>query len=234
MTIFLFFIVSILIITSSLLVITSKNPIHSVLFLILVFFNTSILFLFSNAEFLAMVVLIVYIGAVAVLFLFVIMMLDINISKLRQTFLNYLPIGLLVGFIILLELIYVVSQSKLNFTETISTNNNNISNQMLDNTKAIGNILYTDYFLLFQISGIILLVAMIGAIFLTIRKREGAKKQNIYKQTLKTERRENQVSFQLNLITSRKVSTTITAGALRNTLIAETCFFEFRCVRIAS
>ena len=185
MTIFLFFIVSILIITSSLLVITSKNPIHSVLFLILVFFNTSILFLFSNAEFLAMVVLIVYIGAVAVLFLFVIMMIDINISKLRQTFLNYLPIGLLVGFIILLELIYVVSQSKLNFTETISTNNNNISNQMLDNTKAIGNILYTDYFLLFQISGIILLVAMIGAIFLTIRKREGAKKQNIYKQTLK-------------------------------------------------
>ena len=185
MTIFLFFIVSILIITSSLLVITSKNPIHSVLFLILVFFNTSILFLFSNAEFLAMVVLIVYIGAVAVLFLFVIMMLDINISKLRQTFLNYLPIGLLVGFIILLELIYVVSQSKLNFTETISTNNNNISNQMLDNTKTIGNILYTDYFLLFQISGIILLVAMIGAIFLTIRKREGAKKQNIYKQTLK-------------------------------------------------
>ena len=185
MTIFLFFIVSILIITSSLLVITSKNPIHSVLFLILVFFNTSILFLFSNAEFLAMVVLIVYIGAVAVLFLFVIMMLDINITKLRQTFLNYLPIGLLVGFIILLELIYVVSQSKLNFTQTISINNNNISNQMLDNTKTIGNILYTDYFLLFQISGIILLVAMIGAIFLTIRKREGAKKQNIYKQTLK-------------------------------------------------
>ena len=185
MTIFLFFIVSILIITSSLLVITSKNPIHSVLFLILVFFNTSILFLFSNAEFLAIVVLIVYIGAVAVLFLFVIMMLDINIAKLRQTFLNYLPIGLLVGFIILLELIYIVSQSKLNFTETISTNNNNISNQMLDNTKTIGNILYTDYFLLFQISGIILLVAMIGAIFLTIRKREGAKKQNIYKQILK-------------------------------------------------
>ena len=184
MTIFLFFVVSILIITSSLLVITSKNPIHSVLFLILVFFNTSILFLFSNAEFLAMVVLIVYIGAVAVLFLFVIMMLDINISKLRQTFLNYLPTGLFVGFIILIELIYVISQSKLNFAEAITTNNN-ISNQILDNTKIIGNILYTNYFLLFQISGIILLVAMIGAIFLTIRKREGAKKQNIYKQILK-------------------------------------------------
>ena len=184
MTTFLFSIVSITIITSSLLVIISKNPIHSVLFLILVFFNTSILFLFSNAEFLAMVVLIVYIGAVAVLFLFVIMMLDINITKLRQTFLNYLPIGLFVGFIILLELFYVVSQSKLNFAQTSSIDNN-ISDQILDNTKIIGNILYTDYFLLFQISGIILLVAMIGAIFLTIRKREGVKKQNIYKQILK-------------------------------------------------
>jgi|TARA_B100000446_G_C10470964_1_gene312449 NADH-quinone oxidoreductase subunit J len=184
LTTFLFSIVSIIIITSSLLVIISKNPIHSVLFLILVFFNTSILFLFSNAEFLAMVVLIVYIGAVAVLFLFVIMMLDINITKLRQTFLNYLPIGLFVGFIILLELFYVVSQSKLNFVQTSSIDNN-ISDQILDNTKIIGNILYTDYFLLFQISGIILLVAMIGAIFLTIRKREGIKKQNIYKQILK-------------------------------------------------
>ena len=131
-----------------------------------------------------MVVLIVYIGAVAVLFLFVIMMLDINITKLRQTFLNYLPIGLFVGFIILLELFYVVSQSKLNFVQTSSIDNN-ISSQILDNTKIIGNILYTDYFLLFQISGIILLVAMIGAIFLTIRKREGIKKQNIYKQILK-------------------------------------------------
>ena len=184
MTTFLFSIVSITIITSSLLVIISKNPIHSVLFLILVFFNTSILFLFSNAEFLAMVVLIVYIVAVAVLFLFVIMMLDINITKLRQTFLNYLPIGLFVGFIILLELFYVVSQSKLNFVQTSSIDNN-ISSQILDNTRIIGNILYTDYFLLFQISGIILLVAMIGAIFLTIRKREGIKKQNIYKQILK-------------------------------------------------
>ena len=164
--------------------ILAKNPIHSVLFLILVFFNTSILFLFSNAEFLAMVILIVYIGAVAVLFLFVIMMLDINITKLRQTFLNYLPIGLFVGFIILLELFYVVSQSRLDFAQTSSIDNN-ISDQILDNTKIIGNILYTDYFLLFQISGIILLVAMIGAIFLTIRKREGIKKQNIYKQILK-------------------------------------------------
>ena len=184
MTIFLFFIVSIIIITSSLLVILSKNPIHSVLFLILVFFNTSILFLFSNAEFLAMILLIVNIGAVAVLFLFVVMMLDINIAKQRQTFLNYLPTGLFIGFIILIELIYVVSQSNLNFVKTNSSYIN-ISNQILENTKIIGNILYTDYFLLFQLSGIILLVAMIGAIYLTLRKRKGIKKQNIYKQILK-------------------------------------------------
>ena len=184
MTIFLFFIISIIIITSSLLVILSKNPIHSVLFLILVFFNTSILFLFSNAEFLAMILLIVNIGAVAVLFLFVVMMLDINITKQRQTFLNYLPTGLFIGFIILIELIYVVSQSNLNFVKTNSSDIN-ISNQILENTKIIGNILYTDYFLLFQLSGIILLVAMIGAIYLTLRKRKGIKKQNIYKQILK-------------------------------------------------
>ena len=184
MTIFLFFIVSIIIITSSLLVILSRNPIHSVLFLILVFFNTSILFLFSNAEFLAMILLIVNIGAVAVLFLFVVMMLDINITKQRQTFLNYLPTGLFIGFIILMELIYVVSQSNVNFVKTNSSYIN-ISNQILENTKIIGNILYTDYFLLFQLSGIILLVAMIGAIYLTLRKRKGIKKQNIYKQILK-------------------------------------------------
>ena len=184
MTIFLFFIISIIIITSSLLVILSKNPIHSVLFLILVFFNTSILFLFSNAEFLAMILLIVNIGAVAVLFLFVVMMLNINITKQRKTFLNYLPTGLFIGFIILIELIYVVSQSNLNFVKTNSSYIN-ISNQILENTKIIGNILYTDYFLLFQLSGIILLVAMIGAIYLTLRKRKGIKKQNIYKQILK-------------------------------------------------
>ena len=184
MTIFLFFIVSIIIITSSLLVILSKNPIHSVLFLILVFFNTAILFLFSGAEFLAMILLIVYIGAVAVLFLFVIMMLDINTAKLRQSFLNYLPLGLFVGFIILLELLYVISQSKLIFL-TKNITENKITNEIFENTKIIGNVLYTDYFLLFQLSGIILLVAMIGAILLTLRKREGVKKQNIYRQILK-------------------------------------------------
>ena len=125
-----------------------------------------------------MILVVVYVGAVAVLFLFVIMMLDINTAKLRQSFLNYLPIGLIVGFVILLELLYVVSQSKLNFLSKNITENK-ITNEIFENTKIIGNVLYTDYFLLFQLSGIILLVAMIGAILLTLRKREGAKKQNV-------------------------------------------------------
>ena len=103
---------------------------------------------------------------------------------MSQSFLNYLPIGVFVGFIILLELLYVVSQSKLNFLSKNITENK-ITNEIFENTKIIGNVLYTDYFLLFQLSGIILLVAMIGAILLTLRKREGAKKQNIYKQILK-------------------------------------------------
>ena len=183
MTTLLFFVVSSVIIISSLLVVLCKNPIHSVLFLILVFFNSAILFILSNAEFLAMILLIVYIGAVAVLFLFVIMMLDINIAKLRKVFLNYLPIGLLVGFIIFLELIFILSKSNL---KIFNQNNNSENSQtVLTNTKIIGNILYTEYFLLFQLSGLILLVAMIGAIFLTLRKRKNVKKQNIYNQILK-------------------------------------------------
>ena len=129
-----------------------------------------------------MALIIIYVGAVAVLFLFVIMMLDINTAKLRKSFLNYLPIGLLVGFIILLELLYVVNQSKVIFSISDSEK---LGSQIINNTKAIGNVLYTDYFLIFQISGIILLVAMIGAILLTLRKRKDAKKQNIYKQILR-------------------------------------------------
>ena len=110
-------------------------------------------------------------------------MLDINITKLRQALLNYLPIGILIGSIIFLELFYVVSKSNFIFIEENVIEN--ISNQAINNTKIIGNLLYTDYFLLFQLSGLILLVAMIGAILLTLRKRLGTKKQNIYKQILK-------------------------------------------------
>ena len=110
-------------------------------------------------------------------------MLDINITKLRQALINYLPIGILIGSIIFLELFYVVSKSNFIFIEKNIIEN--ISNQAINNTKIIGNSLYTDYFLLFQLSGLILLVAMIGAILLTLRKRLGTKKQNIYKQILK-------------------------------------------------
>ena len=162
------------------MVITSKNPVHSVLFLILCFFNTSILFILLKAEFLAMVLLIVYVGAVAVLFLFVVMMLDINISRFRESFSRYLPIGLFVGLVIFFELILIIRSSE--FFSTITSNDNTT---FLENTLEIGKVLYTDYFLLFQLSGIILLVAMIGAILLTLRKREGVKKQNIYQQIFK-------------------------------------------------
>ena len=183
MTTFLFFLFSTVLVISSLLVITSKNPIHSVLFLILCFFNTAIIFLFLNAEFLAMILLIVNIGAVAVLFLFVVMMLDINIVKLRKNFIDYLPLGLFVGFIILFEFIIVIRNTRI-FPEIKDIGANN-KIELISNTHALGNILYTDYFLLFQISGIILLVAMVGAIFLTLRKREGVKKQSVYKQILR-------------------------------------------------
>ena len=181
MTIILFFIVSIIIITSSLLVILSKNPIHSVLFLILVFFNTAILFLFSGAEFLAMILLIVYIGAVAVLFLFVVMMLDINFVKLREGFLQYLPFGALLGIVLIIELgILFLTNS---FSENALTQFIDLPKiDEIENTKLIGQVLYTDYFYLFQISGLILLVAMVGSITLTLRDRGQVKRQNITSQ----------------------------------------------------
>ena len=179
MTIFLFYLFSGILVISSVLVITSKNPIHSVLFLILCFFNSSILFLFLNAEFLAMILLIVYVGAVAVLFLFVVMMLDIKISQARKNLLNYLPLGLFVSFVIFFEFIVIIKNSKI---VPFVVKNKNMENNLVDNTHLLGNILYTDFFLLFQLSGIILLVAMVGAIFLTLRKRKGVKKQNIYNQ----------------------------------------------------
>jgi|TARA_B100000315_G_scaffold192997_1_gene183457 NADH-quinone oxidoreductase subunit J len=162
------------------MVIISKNPIHSVLFLILCFFNAAVIFLFLEAEFLAMILLIIYVGAVAVLFLFVVMMLDIDIVLLRKNFLNYLPTGLFVGFLIFLELFLVIKKST--FINELSGRNLEENKELLTNTHALGEILYTDYFILFQLSGIILLIAMVGAILLTLRKREGVKRQNIYNQ----------------------------------------------------
>ena len=126
-----------------------------------------------------MILLIVYVGAVAVLFLFVVMMLDIKISQARKNLLNYLPLGLFVSFVIFFEFIVIIKNSKI---VPFVTKNKNMENNLVDNTHLLGNILYTDFFLLFQLSGIILLVAMVGAILLTLRKRKGVKKQNIYNQ----------------------------------------------------
>ena len=176
-----FYLFSSIAVLSALMVISAKNPVHSVLFLILSFVNAAGLFVLLGAEFLAMILVVVYVGAVAVLFLFVVMMLDINFIKLREGFLQYLPFGALLGIVLVVEL------GILYLTDTSSSINSSLSSlepsiNELENTKMIGQILYTKYFFLFQICGIILLVAMIGSITLTLREKEGVKKQNINEQ----------------------------------------------------
>ena len=175
---FSFYLFSTIAVLSALMVISSKNSVHSVLFLILSFVNAAGLFVLLGAEFLAMILLVVYVGAVAVLFLFVVMMLDINYIKLREGFLQYLPFGVLLGIVLIVELGIAF------FTETFSEMSLVEYTQMpeitiTENTKLLGFVLYTKYFYLFQISGIILLVAMIGSITLTLRQREISKKQII-------------------------------------------------------
>ena len=166
---------------SALMVISSKNSVHSVLFLILSFINAAGLFILLGAEFLAMILVIVYVGAVAVLFLFVVMMLDINFIKLREGFLQYLPFGSLLGIVLLTELAIIFLSDQLTDIKLIEYNKLP-SFKEIENTKDIGLVLYTDYFYLFQLSGLILLVAMIGSIVLTLRQRVGVKKQSIQKQ----------------------------------------------------
>ena len=166
---------------SALMVISSKNSVHSVLFLILSFINAAGLFILLGAEFLAMILVIVYVGAVAVLFLFVVMMLDINFIKLREGFLQYLPFGSLLGIVLLTELAIIFLSDQLTDMKLIEYNKFP-SFKEIENTKEIGLVLYTDYFYLFQLSGLILLVAMIGSIVLTLRQREGVKKQSIQNQ----------------------------------------------------
>ncbi len=162
---------------SALLVITAKNPVHSVLFLILAFFNAAGLFVLLGAEFVAMILVIVYVGAVAVLFLFVVMMLDINFSDLRKGAMQYVPIGLLVGAVLLGELITMYSMWA--FTPGFEQNLAAPRDMTVTNTEALGQVLYTDYVFPFQIAGLILFVAMIGAIVLTHRTRPGVRKQKI-------------------------------------------------------
>ena len=174
-------------IVAGIMVISAKNPVHSVLFLILAFFSSAGLFVLLGAEFIGMILVIVYVGAVAVLFLFVVMMLDIDFIALREGFLEYLPIGALVGFILLGEIIMVVATKVV--TPGSATGDGAKPTPDLTevtNTEALGQLIYTDYIYVFQGSGMILLVAMIGAIVLTHRKRAGVKKQVIADQVART------------------------------------------------
>ena len=173
-----FILFSTIIVLSAIAVISSRNPVHSVLFLILAFVNSAGIFVLAGAEFLAMILLIVYVGAVAVLFLFVVMMLNINIEEIKIQVKKYFYSGILVGGVLLVELIF----SFTNLDILQSNKSNFIINPNLTNTHQIGLVMYTDYFFVFQISGCILLVAMIGAIVLTLRQREGVLRQNISKQ----------------------------------------------------
>ena len=166
-------------VASAVMVISSRNPVHSVLFLILTFFNAGGLFVLMGAEFLAMILIVVYVGAVGVLFLFVVMMLDINFAELREGFLQYLPIGALIGLILLVELIVVVGGWVLSPVAAAKGMAPLPSAEILPNTHALGELIYTHYIYLFQAAGLILLVAMIGAIVLTYRRREGVHRQNI-------------------------------------------------------
>ena len=179
LTTLVFYLFAAVTVGSAVMVIASKNPVHSVFFLILAFFNSAGLFVLLGAEYIAMTLVIVYVGAVAVLFLFVVMMLDINFAELRQGFQKYLWMGIGVAAIVLFELIFVVLIS-LSKPAALAPARHSIPDAAVTtNTQAIGNLLYTHYLYPFQMAGIILLIAMVGAIVLTLRTREGVRKQNI-------------------------------------------------------
>lgn len=175
-----FYFFSFVIVISAMLVVISRNPVHSVLWLIATFFGSSGLFILLGAEFLALILMIVYVGAVAVLFMFVVMMLNINFNELRSGFTRYLPVGLLIGLILFVELSLV-------FSDWIPANSydSKIQDSTIDNvenTKQLGLVLYTDFILYFQLAGIILLIAMIGAIVLTHQRKRTVKRQDILTQ----------------------------------------------------
>jgi NADH-quinone oxidoreductase subunit J len=179
-----FYLFAAVLIASAVMVVTSRNPVHSVLFLILAFFNAAALFLIAGAEFLAMILVIVYVGAVAVLFLFVVMMLDVDFAKLREGFQRYAPLGAVLGAILFLELVMVYATWS--FAQDAAGLRLNPTASDVDNTRALGRILYTDHVWLFQLSGLILLVAMIGAIVLTLRGKPTSKRQDVAKQVARS------------------------------------------------
>ena len=173
-----------ILLASAFMVIVARNPVHSVFFLILAFFNAAGLFVLLGAEFLAMILVIVYVGAVAVLFLFVVMMLDIDFAELKKGAQQYVLVGAGVGIVLLLELIFSASVWK--FSPVAASILAHPTPTNLSNTEALGRILYTDYIYYFQIAGLVLLVAMIGAIVLTLRHRPGVRRQNIGRQNART------------------------------------------------
>jgi NADH-quinone oxidoreductase subunit J len=180
-----FYLLAFTTLAAGLLVVSARNPVHSVLFLITAFFSAAGLFVLLGAEFLAMLLIVVYVGAVAVLFLFVVMMLDVDFEELRKGFAQYLPIGGLVAGVLTLEMIFVAA--------TVATNGAAGKNAQpmaspegVSNTEAIGRVLYTDYAFFFQLAGLVLLVAMIGAIVLTLRHKPGVKRQDIGKQVARS------------------------------------------------
>jgi len=179
---FAFYLFAGILVVSALMVITARNPVHSVLFLILAFFNSAGLFVLLGAEFVGMLMVIVYVGAVAVLFLFVVMMLDISFADLRKGAMQYVPVGLLIAFVLMMELIavYVTWVYAPDVVKNLAVPV--LPASEVDNTTSIGLVLYTDYFLAFQLAGLVLFVAMIGAIVLTHRTRSGVRKQSVAEQ----------------------------------------------------
>ncbi len=172
-----FYMFAFIAVAAGVMVISARNPVHSVLFLILAFFNSAGLFVLMGAEFLAMILIIVYVGAVAVLFMFVVMMLDINFAELHQGFLHYLPIGGMIGLVLLAEILVIVG-GWIMAPEAAKTAMAPAPDA-LTNTRALGELIYTHYIFLFQAAGVVLLIAMIGAIVLTHRRRKGLRKQKI-------------------------------------------------------
>lgn len=180
LTLIAFYLFAFIMLLSAMMVITARSPVHSVLFLILAFFNAAGLFILLGAEFVAMILVIVYVGAVAVLFLFVVMMLDMGFAELRKGAMKYVPVGLLIGGVLLAELAIVYAGWS--FAPDYKSNMNNAIPEGVSNTEALGALIYTNYVFAFQIAGLVLLVAMIGAIVLTHRQRPGVRRQKIAEQ----------------------------------------------------
>ena len=181
-----FYLFALVMIAAAFMVMAARNPVHSVLWLILAFFNAAGLFILLGAEFLAMILVVVYVGAVAVLFLFVVMMLDVDFAEMKQGFLEYMPVGALVGCVLLAEILFFIGAAALSPEMAAQPVVPIPDASEISNVEAIGRVLYTDYIFFFQLSGLVLLVAMVGAIVLTLRHKEGVKRQDIGAQVART------------------------------------------------